>query len=154
MSFHMPKGARDYFGLIDALPAGRPKFGLMFDPFYLCLMVGLDARKLGKEEDLTERFIEGYPDQYHNQRELIAGLLIDAELDRQAISLGDSAAIQGLMIELLDPQSSTSVSAEGLKRLNLYAVHGFDLVRERIARPDTLENFLVAYHRLLQSPPV
>lgn len=151
MSFFFPKGARGYFKLIDTLPTGRPKFGLMFDKFYLCLIVGLDARELGLEDELEDdRFIEGYPNEYQNQAELIAGLLIDAEMDRRRISSEDRVSIERLMIDLLDPQSGTRLSAEGLKLLNRYAAHGFSMIRDRIAQPDTLENFLVGYYQLLQ----
>ena len=81
MSFVISQAGRTFFRGIIA----PPKF-LMFDAYYCCLMAGLDARKIGSAEDLdSDPFLNGYPDDFKGQADIIAGLLIDAELDRQDI---------------------------------------------------------------------
>lgn len=155
MSFVFPKGARGYFKAVDDLRSGLPKFDSMFDKYYLCAMVGLDARRLAGDEDLEgDKFVDGYPGEYQAQADLIAGLLIDAELDRQRISPEDRGSIEREMIRLLNPQATTKLSDEGMRLLNRYAASGFKLIRERVLQPHTLEDFLIAYHTLWYEPAV
>ncbi|WP_414463547.1 hypothetical protein [Hyphomicrobium sp. DY-1] len=144
MSFAFPKGARDFFKGIDK-QSGQ-KF-IMFDQYYCCLLVGLEGRQIGNEEDLEgEPFIVAYPEDYRAQADIIAGLLIDAELDRKAIAPEDKASIEQEMVKLLNPTSATRLSDEGNRLLNLYAAEGFRLVHDRMMPPGSLEEFLVAYH--------
>lgn len=144
MSFIFPKGARDFFKGIDK--QGGQKF-IMFDQYYCCLLAGIESRRIGSEEDLEgEPFINAYPEDYRVQADIIAGLLIDAELDRKAIALEDKASIEQEMVKLLNPTSATRLSEEGNRLLNLYAAEGFRLVHDRMMPPAGLEEFLVAYH--------
>lgn len=149
MSFVFPKSARTYFRAFE-----QRKWALLFDPYYLCLTVGLDTRRLGKVED-TEgtKFIDTYPAEYSSQAELIAGLLIDAELDRKAIRPEDRGAIERAMLDLLNTRSPTYLSPHGAQQLNLYAAGGFLIVRDAIPQPQSLEDFLIAYHQLWATPP-
>jgi hypothetical protein len=146
MSFVFPKGARDFFKGIDKQREGAIKV-IMFDKYYCCLLAGLDVRQLAGEEDLeSEVFINAYPEDYRAQADIIAGLLIDAELDRKAIAAGDRASIELEMVKLLNPVSATRLSEEGNKLLNRYAAEGFRLIRDRMLAPTGIEEFLVAYH--------
>ncbi|WP_434390298.1 hypothetical protein [Melittangium boletus] len=149
MSFIFPKHAREYFRPCDQRKDGGPKFDAMFDQYYLCLMLGLDARQIGEENHLeSSKFVEKYPENYLNQADVIAGLLIDAELDRKAVEKDDRQSVEQEMLGLLDVQSPTRLSSEGNHLLNLYAAAGFDLLRDQIPQPQTVEDFLVAYHQL------
>ena len=154
MSFYLHNRARSWFGIQDArafarttAPGKEAVRFLMFDAFYCCLLVGLDMRRHGKAEQLEPgEFIKGYPEDYRSQAELIAGLLVDAELARQDIREDDGPAIEQEMVRLLDLRSSTRLSIEGDDYLNLYAAAGFEKLEERISPPDNLEDFMVAYH--------
>jgi hypothetical protein len=149
VSLVFPRNARPYFKLVDDAKAGAPRFDSMFDKYYLCLMVGLDARRLGADEDLeADKFYDAYPVEYQGQADLIAGLLIDAELDRQGISSEDRSAIERQMLILLNPQSPTKLSDEGVKLLNRYAAAGFKIIRDQVIIPNSLEDFLIAYRDL------
>lgn len=146
MSFIFPKGARDFFKGIDKQREGGHKF-IMFDQYYCCLLAGVESRRIGSEEDLEgEPFINAYPEDYRSQADIIAGLLIDAELDRKAIASEDKASIEQEMVRLLNPTSPTRLSEEGNRLLNLYAAEGFRLVHDRMMPPASIEEFLVAYH--------
>jgi hypothetical protein len=149
MSFVFPRNARAYFRSVDDARPGTPRFDSMFDEFYLCLMVGLDARRLGTDEDMeSDKFYDTYPKEFQSQADIIAGLLIDAELDRQGINPEDRASIEREMVRLLDPQSPVKLSDDGIRLLNQYAAAGFKMIRERIIAPHSLEDFLIAYHDL------
>ncbi|KVK54333.1 hypothetical protein BCY90_15600 [Agrobacterium deltaense] len=154
MSFFLHNRARSWFGIQDArafarttTPSKDATRFLMFDAFYCCLLVGLDMRRHGKGEQLeANEFIKGYPEDYRSQAELIAGLLVDAELARQDIREDDRQSIEQEMVRLLDLRSVTRLSDEGDKYLNLYAAAGFEKLEERISPPDNVEDFMVAYH--------
>lgn len=145
MSFVMPKAARPFFKLITERTQPGVRY-IMFDTYYVCLMLGLKDRKLGPIDELEgDRFIEGYPEDYKPQADFIAGLLIDAELDRKKIDLANKSSVEKEMILLLDPSSSTGVSTTGLELLNRYAVGGFSRIEEAMLAPAKLEDLLVKY---------
>jgi len=158
MAFKLHSRARTWFDIVDTRafarsldPAQReaaPRF-LMFDAFYCCLLVGLDGGRQGRATDLEPTdFFRGYPESYRGQAELIAGLLVDAELRRQDILPDDKESIEAEMVRLLDLKSQTRLSPDGDELLNLYAAAGFQRMDDRMPAPNTLEDFLVGYHRL------
>lgn len=158
MSFTLHSRARTWFGIQDqrgfartmdpATKDSTPRF-LMFDAYYSCLLLGLDGERHGRTEDLeADEFAKVYPEAYRGQAELIAGLLVDAELRRQEIEPEDRDSIESEMVRLLDLKSSTRLSADGDRLLNLYAAVGFEKLDAAMPAPDNLEDFLVAYHRL------
>ncbi|WP_316979539.1 hypothetical protein [Shumkonia mesophila] len=146
MSFVFPLGGRTFFKLVEAHRDGFTKF-IMFDAYYCCLMAGLDVRKIGNDGDLEgDVFVNGYPDDYKDQADILAGLLIDAELDRKGIKADDKASIENEMIQLVNPTSATRLSENGNKLLNLYAAAGFKILQDRMMPPASLDEFIVAYH--------
>lgn len=94
MSFILPVNARSFFGFEGQRAFARSRTPkresavrfLMFDAFYCCMLLGLDQAKLGDESRLEPaNFTVGYPEAYKGQAELIAGLLVDAEIRRLGI---------------------------------------------------------------------
>lgn len=150
MGFRVPKEARNYFKLIDEL--SRNKFRLLFDKYYLCLILGLDYGKPGKVEDVEkEDFIDRYPEPYADKADLIAGLLIYTEMERKGINSEDRASIEKLILKLIDINSNTKLSEKGLELLNLYAARGMALIQDNIPKTKELEIFLVLFYELLNS---
>lgn len=152
--FHAPNDSRDYFKhLLKRADGGGARLDTLFDQYYLCLMVGLDRRALGREDEMeSDRFIERYPSDYQNQSDVIAGLLINAELHRKDIHKEDRSTIEQEMLMLLDHQSPTRLSDAGMQLLNRYAAAGFKVIRDEITPPQNLEEFLVLYHSLWVAP--
>ena len=95
----------------------------------------------------------GYPETYKGQAELIAGLLVDAELRRLRVDIDDREDVERQMVHLLNLTSPTRLSSTGDDLLNQYAVTGFDRMQEEMLEPDSLENFLVGYHSLWATQP-
>lgn len=159
MSFTLHSRARTWFDIVDQRAFSRsldraqresgPRF-MMFDAYYCCLLVGLDEGRHGRSADLeaTSFLNSGYPESYRGQAELIAGLLVDAELRRQDILPDDKESIEAEMVRLLDLKSQTRLSGSGDVLLNLYAATGFKKLDDSMPSPSNLEDFLVAYHRL------
>lgn len=145
MSFVMPKAARGFFRTITERSVPGSRY-IMFDTYYVCLLLGLDARQLGPAEELEgDRFLDNYPEDYKAQADYIAGLLIDAELDRNKIDLSNKASVESQMVLLLDPSNPTGLSATGSERLNRYAVGGFARIEAEMIAPAKLEDLLVRY---------
>lgn len=153
MTFHLPVGAREFFSIRNARPfaateAGANRF-MIFDAFTCCLLLGLDKRRQGEDDDLEARnFIDGYPDTHRSQAVIYAGLLVDAELARKDIAPTDRSSVEKEMIALLDLTSPTRLSAAGTNLLNLYAASGFDRLRNALSPPAQLEDFLIDYAEL------
>jgi hypothetical protein len=132
MNFTLPGKARPFFKTVT----DRTSKYLMFDSWYLCALIGLRERTLGAKDELEdEYFIDHYPEDFKAQADFIAGLLIDAELDRNRILL-------------LDPSRTTGLSESGVEILNRYAVGGFARLEEAMLPPANLEDLLVKYAEL------
>lgn len=143
MNFTMPKGSSVFFGSMSG--AGLEAW-LMFDSWYVCMLRGIHARKLGDVKFLEDRdFIREYPSEYKGKADYIAGLLIDAELERASIAVSDRASVEAVMIELLDPSRATGLSPDGVRLLNRYAVTGFEEMRDAMENPASRDDFLIAY---------
>lgn len=147
MGFKLPKEARSYFKLIEQRDN---KFKILFDMYYLCLMVGLSRGKLGKLDEIESAdFLEGYPQSYVDMAPLITGLLINTEMERQGINAEDRTSVESLILQLIDKDSNTKLSEKGIELLNSYAAGGMNIIRENVPKTSALETFLVYYHRLL-----
>lgn len=154
MSFKMLKEAEHYYGMVEGRRDQGAKYKVKFDFYYLCLMAGLHFRELGdqqQEEELKKvnYFVDYYPEVYRDKVDLIAGLLIDAEMERKAILPADKKGIERLMLDLIDHMSVTKLSAKGLELLNIYAAGGFNRIKDEIPPTSELEVFLIKYHKLL-----
>lgn len=149
MGFKLPKEAREYFKYIDQR---ENKFKTIFDKYYLCLMVGFCEEKLGKPEEFESAdFLESYPQAYADKAPLITGLLINSEMNRQGISSEDRISVEGLILYLIDNNSSTKLSEKSIELLNSYAAAGMNKIKDKITQTSDLETFLVHYHRLINS---
>ncbi|MGC6331127.1 hypothetical protein [Rhizorhabdus sp. FW153] len=148
MTLRRPKDMRTYFKDIQGRADGGARFETDFDQFYLCLMVGLDDGRLAPESELEPaEFNKGYTAPYKPFAPVIAGMLVEAEMRRQGIPT-TKEAIQREIRNLIEVgNGGTQLKEEGTKLLSRYAARGFELIREEIPKPRTLEDFLVAYYQ-------
>lgn len=146
MNFTLPKKAKTFFKTVGEQRSPR---WLMFDSWYICMLAGVEARTLGSKDELEDDyFIDSYPEAFRPQGDFIAGLLIDAELDRKGINVDDKASVEREMILLLDPSRSTGLSETGVELLNRYAVAGFAKLDEAMLPPANVEELLVRYAKM------
>lgn len=147
MTLRRPKEMRSYFKDIQGRTDGGARFEFDFDQFYLCLMVGLDDGKLAPESDLEQaEFVKGYTATYRPYAPVIAGMLVEAEMRRQGVPVAKEA-VQREILEIIEVgNGGTQLKDEATTLLSRYAARGFELIREAIPNPRTLEDFLVAYH--------
>lgn len=140
MNFTLPAKARPFFKGVTG-----PRW-LLFDSWYVCMLAGVRDRTLGSRDELeTDYFLDYIADAYKPAADFIAGLLIDAELERKGINPTDKASVEREMILLLDPQGATGLSETGIELLNRYAVAGFARLDEAMLPPATIEELLVRY---------
>jgi hypothetical protein len=148
--FILPDKAIEYFKTVELRKDQGPKFKVMFDVYYLCLMMGLNHRRQGTMDQITKApFLDYYPEVYRDKSDLIAGLLIDAEMDRKAIEASDRKSVERLMLQLINHMSVSKLSRNGQKILNLYAAGGMNYIHENIPNTQELEVFLIKYYQLL-----
>lgn len=143
MSFHIPTRARKFFQVVTE--RNQRKY-LMFDSWYICALIGLRERRLGSLEDVEgDAFLPSYPDDYRLQADYIAGLLIDAEIERNRVDVSRKTDVEQQMILLLEPSQPTGLSVKGSELLNRYAAGGFEVIEDRMTAPANIEDLLVAY---------
>lgn len=144
MSFRLGQAARSYFRKLED-NSRTGKFETMMDQYYLCLMAGLREPRLGKEPAADQEFIGEFPQDYNPHRFQILAALVSAEIRRAAIDPTDEKAVRKLMLDLLNPTASTSLSPLGSQLLNRYAEGGFEILQEAIPDPRELDQFLIKY---------
>ena len=87
--------------------------------------------------------MQNFIEDYRAAQRLIIGLLIFAELKRLGIDLSEKASVRKTIRDLVDPQSPTNLTDEGMRLLNAYASGGYDYLAEmRSSKPYTVEEFL------------
>ena len=148
MSLRLPNTAAGFFDHIREYPLTGVRF-MDIDKYYACLMLGLRAGELGREEDLApQSFLAsgaGYPEAYKPAADLIAGLLVDAEIRRNNINPKDRDRIESETVKLLQPRSAMGLSDMGTNLLNRYAARGFEHLQSELGAPRSLEVFLLEY---------
>jgi hypothetical protein len=150
MGFRCPRDIRDYFRSMLPGPDDANRFRLLFDPFYLCAVVGMLATKLGNDDDLEQDvFIDHYPEMYTDKSGVLASMLITAEMKRTAIQPNFSGSMEKLILNLVDYRSSTLLKPSAEELINQYAAGGIGIIRESIPKTTELETFLVHYCNLV-----
>lgn len=162
MVFRLSDSAAAHFSKMDTRVGSSKIDFLKFDMYYACLMIGLLRQSIVQEPDtaseLGETFLPsdvGYPGPFRNAADLIAGLLIEAELKRKNIGYTDRAEIESQTTSLLEPNSPVRLSDRGIRLLNRYAARGFEILRtETMAAPRSIAEFFMAYEALIQKEPL
>ena len=155
MSFRLPKDGEVYVpSKLSRMTRGEKLIVREFDIYYAGAMLGLCARERTSEEAYLaatgRELTRSYPREREEQRDTIAGMLIEAELARQDIEPGNAAVILGIVGDCLSYGSSTRLTQFGHQLLDRYAAGGFRLLRERYPSPFTYEeDFLSGYLALL-----
>lgn len=150
MPFRLRTQAAKWFEDVKRELGGAP----MFDMYYFCVITGLATNRLSELPDSeTSELVDSFPGEYASQGRLIIALFIGRELRRQGIRFSERAAVNSSIARLVDPNSPSRLSAEGLKLLNKYAHGGFEVLSSAEwfeDRPRRLETFLVLFHRRLR----
>lgn len=93
-------------------------------------------------------FVTDFPRPYDQQAYLLFGLILAAELKRDAIDVSDRSSVNDVVNDLAGPAGLTS---RGVAVMNEYASGGFDVLQQRYPgdEPWGLDEFLPRYAVLL-----
>jgi hypothetical protein len=127
-----------------------------FDMYYFCLMAGLATNTLTHIPDSeTSELVDSFPAEYAAKGRLIISLFISRELRRQGVEFTERAAVNSSIRRLVDPNSPSRLSSEGMKLLNQYSNGGFEVLVGWFGntpddRPRMLATFLPLFQRHLE----
>ena len=148
MHFQLRTEARQWFK--DISPTKY--YPILFDIYYLCLMVGFASghRNTQITAEEVDSLVENFPGEFRARGRRLVGLLIHADLAYLGIDLDERDAVYRRVAELVDPNSPSDLSDEGIKIMNQYAHRGFDVLCENFSdRPTSIETFVRKYARCL-----
>lgn len=147
MEFRLRTDAREWFSGIF-----KKEDGLLFDPYYFCLMAGLTVRRkidMRINED-TDGLLDYFPGAYQQQGKLIIALFLATELELEGIDTKERAAVHRLVEHYISNEAPSRLSDEGMRELNRYSYGGFEEISEWFSeRPRSLETFLPAFRENL-----
>lgn len=150
MPFRLPKKCRSYFNEITGKEDS--KLNILFDGYYLSLLVGLAQAKIDANADLeASELVDEYPISYQDSRDYIAALLIATEAKRIPVDVTNANELEQLMTILVDSHSKTRLSKEGEDRLNQYASRGIDIIIEKMPKHTRLEEFYQDYFECFEN---
>ncbi|MCO6185213.1 hypothetical protein [Rhizobium sp. L1K21] len=153
MSLRLTEDAASFFSKIDSQPIKGVRF-LDIDKFYACLMLGFRYAQLASDPSLMPAFLAAgakYPDAYQPYDSYLLGLLVEAEIRRRNLDPKNRDLIEQETVKLLDPHSPLGLSEDGIRFMNRYAAKGFEILRDAMAPPRSVDDFLVAYADLWQA---
>jgi hypothetical protein len=142
------KWFRDVHGFFEAEKAP------MFDEYYLCLMMGLAARKFRSDPGSdTHELPDNFPGEYSTRGRVIVSLFLRRELERCGIDLTERKALHKEISDLVNSSSLSGLSEEGMKQMNAYAHGGYEVLADLFGeenRPRHIETFLPLYKAKLE----
>ena len=150
LPFRLRKDARLWF---RGLEGTFKTDAILFEWFYFCVAAGL---KHGRKRDVldsdTDELVNYYPGEFKTRGRLLTGWLIAAELKDQGIAIQEKAQVHKCISNLVDPQSPSTLSANGVKKMNSYSSGGFELIFGKITDPPkSFPAFLIQFRKLVQS---
>lgn len=154
MHFRIADDVRSFFGNIvnsrGSHGSEDPNKFMVFDPYYLCALIGMAACKIDEDESGMGDIVQGYPGPYRESKAYIAGLLVASEAKRQNIDL-NNPKLEMIMLEYLSSENDTLLTDKGIKILNAYSRKGARLYREVFPdKPLTREDFLSRFNVVMQ----
>lgn len=154
MHFKIAQDVKNYFSNIINVGGShgsedRNKF-LVFDPYYMCALIGMAACEIDSDESGLVDIIQGYPGVYRDSKAYIAGLLVSSEAKRKGIDL-NNPKLETIMLEYLSSEDDTLLTDEGVKMLNAYSRRGARVYQEVFPdKPLTREEFLSRFNVVMQ----
>lgn len=147
MPFRLRKDAKEWFKTI------ADDLSLDFDIYYFCLMAGLaTGRKAFPGANDATDLAQDFPGEYRSRGRIIVALLLTRELRILGVKFEERTTLHKEIGKLIDPLSSTHLSAPGMDEINHYAAGGFDVLTDWFDdRPRHLETFLPQFQRYLKN---
>jgi hypothetical protein len=121
-----------------------------WDMYYLCLMLGLITGRQGDDSKAKE-FYRDFTDEYKANQKTIIAVFLQAELKALRVDLSDRVNVEAQINKYLDPESASNLTSAAQKRMNQYAVGGYEVLTEEMDKPHLEHAFFVRYSELIRS---
>jgi len=133
----------------------KEPFMLQFDIYYLLFLTGLvaqDRKTLFDEEKtvMQRDVIDSFPGTYSTTQRLIINFLLITEKNKKAIPDDNKIRLRMELLEKYINPETNSLTLDGFKLANYYAYGGFQILVERIAKPEEPADFMIAYLNVLR----
>lgn len=135
----------------------RKEFKIGFDAFYFCFIAGVATRrKASIPLEETSELVDYFPEHYNSARaHTLIALFLKTELDELGVEIGEKGEkrdVHAAIAKLVDHNSLSKLSGDGVAEFNRYAHGGFDVLAEWFDdRPRSLETFLRAFKRKMDT---
>ncbi len=130
MVFDMSESAKNYVKSVNTYSTSGQID--QWDLYYYCALIGMRHLRLCDDDVRLDEFSKTYTKAYFRSRNLIAGLLVDAELRRTGQDVTKDN-ISHMFSQYLCT-SDLVLNSEGIKRLNRYAQGGFEYLNEKSSK--------------------
>lgn len=145
MGFDLHNSAEKWFQNIR----GKDKaISSQWDMYYLCLILGLISGRQGDDSKAKE-FYRDFTDDYKSNQKTIIALFLTTELKSLKINPADRVNVETQINKYLDPESSSNLTSSAQKRMNQYAVGGYEVLTEEMEKPYLEHAFFVQYSQLV-----
>ncbi|MBN2845544.1 MAG: hypothetical protein JXQ25_06110 [Deltaproteobacteria bacterium] len=142
MPFRLSNEGEKWFK--DISKSTKNGFQTDFDAYYFCFIAGITG---GKKKSLppseTRELVEYFPDRFRTRGKLIVALFLCRELIELGVQFKEKKAVHSAISQLINPESQSFLSDEGMREFNKYANGGYEVLTEWFAdRPRSLDTFL------------
>lgn len=125
----------------------RSELDMDFDAYYFCFIAGITdmTKKTGVPAIETADLSRDFPGKYRDRKHLLVALFLSRELKNLGVAMDEKKLVHETISELIEPNSVSNLSDEGIQRFNEFAHGGYDVISEKWFvdyRPKSLENFL------------
>jgi len=129
---------------------------LDFDSYYYCFMAGLATGQKNdmKGEDSRSQsekpkdLVDNFPDRYKPMGKILVALFLRQEIAQMGVSLDCRDEVYQVVQNLIQPDSPSFLTDQGVKEFNKYAFAGYDVLTEWFPdQPRELDTFLRTFKR-------
>jgi hypothetical protein len=149
MDFRLRDDTAKWFNKIDSSSPLKTKFDL----YYFCLIFGFAS---GRKTDPTANgrkapeFIPYFVEDFKPAQKTLIGLLIISELKAHGIDVTEKDDVRKVIQGLVDPNTVTNLSDEGMRLMNMYVSGGYDHLAEiKEEKPLKSDTFMIEFTVLL-----
>lgn len=145
MPFRLRNEADKWFRNINK--SSKNGFQTDFDSYYFCFIAGITCgRKKTVPISETSELVEYFPDRFKMRGKLIVALFLCRELIGLGVQFKEKKAVHNAISKLINPNSPSFLSDDGMKEFNKYANGGFEVLTEWFSdRPRSLDTFLMLF---------
>lgn len=149
VAFRLSNEAKNWFS--DLRRSSVPGFDMDFDAYYFCLVAGIIAnRKVDVPTGESTELVDHFPGRYRSRGKLLIALFLSRQLASAGVAMDEKSAVHSVVSELIDPTTSSHLSAAGQAEFNRFAYGGFNVIREWFMnRPGRSDEFIRQYKKKL-----